>query len=121
MYDNLHKDKYFSNISRCSLFCFKPISIDKITAKLNYININENCKLELTLLNKISIIARGDLRKAINLLQNCNNSYDSKTNEELLYEFSGFIPEDKFNKLFEYIFKKDMQNIDLLVNWLFYC
>ena len=77
--------------------------------------------LELTLLNKISIIARSDLRKAINLLQNCNNSYDSKTNEELLYEFSGFILEDKFNKLFEYIFKKDMQIINLLVNWLFYC
>ena len=102
-------------ISRCSLFCFKPISNDKITEKLNNINIQENCKLELALLNKISIISRGDLRKAINLLQNCNNSYDSKTNEELLYEFSGFIPENKFNKLFEYIFDKNMHDIDLLV------
>jgi len=102
-------------ISRCSLFCFKPISNNKITEKLNNINIQENCKLEFSLLNKISIISRGDLRKAINLLQNCNNSYDSKTNEELLYEFSGFIPEAKFNKLFEYIFNKNMHDIDLLV------
>jgi replication factor C subunit 2/4 len=106
-------------ISRCSLFCFKPISNEKITEKLNHINIIEKCNLGSNLLDKIAIIARGDLRKAINLLQNCNNLYDSKTNEELLYEFSGFIPEEKFNKLFEYIFKKDMQNIELLVNELY--
>ncbi len=106
-------------ISRCSLFCFKPIGLDKITQKLNVISTNENCKLEQSLLNKISTISRGDLRKAINLLQNCNNSYDSKTNEELLYEFSGFIPEDKFNTLFEYIFNKDMYNIDLLIYELY--
>ena len=59
------------------------------------------------------------MRKAINLLQNCNNSYDTITNQELLYEFSGFIPQDKFEKLFELIFQKDMINIDLLINDLY--
>ena len=106
-------------ISRCSLFCFKPISHEKIVDKLNYINIKENINLDLSLIEKISNITRGDLRKAINLLQNFNNSYDTKTNERLLYEFSGFIPEEKINQLFEYIFKKDIQNIDLLVNELY--
>jgi replication factor C subunit 2/4 len=106
-------------ISRCSLFCFKPISNQKIIEKLNYINIKENIKLDLSLVEKISNISRGDLRKAINLLQNFNNLYDTKTNEKLLYEFSGFIPEEKLNQLFEYIFNKDMQNMDLLVNELY--
>jgi DNA polymerase III delta prime subunit len=87
--------------------------------QLNYINIKENIKLDLSLVEKISNISRGDLRKAINLLQNFNNLYDTKTNEKLLYEFSGFIPEEKLNQLFEYIFNKDMQNMDLLVNELY--
>jgi len=106
-------------ISRCSLFCFKPISNENIIEKLSLINISEKCNIDKLLLEKISNISRGDLRKAINLLQNCNNSYDSKTNIELLYEFSGYIPQDKFNKLFEYIFKKDMHNIDLIINELY--
>jgi replication factor C subunit 2/4 len=106
-------------ISRCALFCFKPINNEKIIEKLNTINVLENCNLDKNLIDKISIIARGDLRKGINLLQNCNNSYDSKTNEDLLYEFSGFIPQNKFEKLFEFIFKKDMVNIDLMINDLY--
>lgn len=106
-------------ISRCSLFCFKPISNNNIIEKLNKINLLENSNIGENLLNKISIIARGDLRKAINLLQNCNNSYDNKINEELLYEFSGYFPVDKFDKLFEFIYKKDLINVDNIIHDLY--
>jgi replication factor C subunit 2/4 len=106
-------------VSRCSLFCFKPINNNKIFEKLNIINTLEKCNINKNLLEEISNISRGDLRKAINLLQNCNNGYDNNTKEELLYEFSGFIPKNKFNKLFEYIYKKDLYNIDLIINDLY--
>jgi replication factor C subunit 2/4 len=106
-------------ISRCSLFSFKPINNNNIIERLNEINLLENSNIDKKLLEKISIISRGDLRKAINLLQNCNNSYDTDTNEELLYEFSGFFPLNKFEKLFEFIFKKDLINIDLIIEELY--
>ncbi len=105
-------------ISRCALFCFKPINPTNIVTKLEYIVKNEKCNISTELLDKISFIARGDLRKAINLLQNCNNSFDNKTNEKLLYEFSGLIPENEFNKLFNFIINKDLDNVTKIVNQL---
>lgn len=106
-------------ISRCSLFCFKPISEINIISRLNIISVNENCKISENILKKISKIARGDLRKAINLLQNCNNSFKNEDNEQLLDEFSGIIPTDQFNNLFKYIFLKDINKINEIIHDLY--
>ena len=80
-------------------FRFKPIKSDEIIIKLNQICIKENFICSNTLLEKIVSICRGDLRKAINLLQKCYNSYGDKINEDLLDELSGIMPISKFNKL----------------------
>ena len=40
-------------------------------------------------------------------------------NENLLNEISGIIPTKKFNDLINYIFLKDLQNIDSIVNNLY--
>jgi replication factor C subunit 2/4 len=109
-------------ISRCSLLRFKPIEEVFILERLIYICKNENMNYNDTLLNKIIKICRGDLRKAINLLQKCNNSYnnnDNNINEEILNEISGIIPDNIFEKLMKYIFDKDYKNIDLLINQIY--
>ena len=103
-------------VSRCALFRFKPIDSDNIFKKLQYICEQEKIKYSDKLLEKIISICRGDLRKAVNLLQKCYNSYDDNINLEILDDISGIIPINTFNILIEYILKKDNINVDLLVN-----
>lgn len=115
---NYHNKIIDPIISRCSLFRFKPIESDEIIKKLKSICEKENFNCPNKLLDKIVNICRGDLRKAINLLQKCYNSYGEKINEELLDEMSGIIPTEKFNKLMNYIFNKDIINVDKYVSQL---
>ncbi len=103
-------------ISRCSLFCFKPINEENIINKLRSISILENCNFSEIIFTKISKISRGDLRKAINLLQNCNNSFSNKENELLLDEFSGIMPKTLFDDLINNIILKDINKIDNIIN-----
>ena len=116
---NYHNKIIDPIISRCSLFRFKPIDSNEIIIKLKYICECEKFKCPDKLLYKIVGICRGDLRKAINFLQKCFNSYGDKVNEELLDEMSGIIPTEKFNQLMQTIFQKDYKLVDSLVNSLF--
>ena len=106
-------------ISRCALFSFKPISSINIITKLKTISQLENCNFSENIFNKISEISRGDLRKAINLLQNCNNSFTNEENEEFINEFSGYVPHYKFMELMNLITLKDLPKINLLINELY--
>jgi replication factor C subunit 2/4 len=106
-------------ISRCSLFCFKPISEINIVTKLKTITLKEECNFNDNLINKICKFSRGDLRKAINLLQNCNNAFSNEENEKLLDEFSGIIPKEKFDLLFKYIYNKDLDNINKIIEEIY--
>jgi len=103
-------------ISRCALFRFKPIDSDSIINKLYYICKQENIIYSDVILHKIITICRGDLRKAINLLQKCYNSHSDDFNINILDDISGIIPENQFNKLMEYIINQDDKNVDLLIN-----
>jgi replication factor C subunit 2/4 len=116
---NYHNKIIDPIISRCSLFRFKPIKNNEIKAKLEFICKNENFNCAHNLLDKIIEISRGDLRKAINLLQKCYNSYGDKVNGELLDEMSGIIPDNKFNQIMNNAFNKNTDNIDDLVYNLF--
>lgn len=116
---NYHNKIIDPIISRCSLFRFKPIESNQIIIKLKHICECENFNCPDTLLHKIVGICRGDLRKAINFLQKCFNSYGDKVNEELLDEMSGIIPAKKFNYLMQTIFQKDYKMVDFLINSLF--
>ena len=109
---NYHNKIIDPIISRCSLFCFKPILEKDIFNKLKEISINENFNCSDNLINKIIKISRGDLRKAINYLQKCYNCYDESFNENILEEVSGIIPNEIFNELITNIFNKNLEKID---------
>ena len=116
---NYHNKIIDPIISRCSLFKFKPIETNEIIKKLEYICKNEALECSIKILEKIVEISRGDLRKAINLLQKCCNIKDNKINEEILDELSGIIPSDKFNNLMDNILKKNVNNVNIIINKFF--
>jgi len=109
---NYHNKIINPIVSRCSLFRFKPINKTFIFNKLNCICKLEKFKVTKTLLNKIINICRGDLRKAINLLQRCHNTFGNKINCEILDEISGFISEKNINLWIKYCINGNNKQID---------
>lgn len=99
-------------ISRCMKFRFKPIENQAMTSKLfsiaeqEQININEEC------INAITMIAKGDIRKAIIILQNLSYliKYKEQVSKKDVYEITGYVDPDVLNSLFEKCIDK---NIDV--------
>jgi replication factor C subunit 2/4 len=115
---NYHNKIIDPIISRCSLFCFKPILDNDIFDTLRNIANKENFNCSDNLINKIVKISRGDLRKAINFLQKCFNCFDEQDNEEILEDVSGILPSKIFNELIENIFNKKIDLIDKQINYI---
>jgi len=101
--------------SRCALFRFKPIKQNDIFNKLKDISQKENLIISDDFLNQIIKYSRGDLRKAINFLQKCQNQYGNILKQEILNEISGIIPIDKFNELIDAIISKNSKIIDKVI------
>jgi replication factor C subunit 2/4 len=116
---NYHNKIIEPIISRCSLFCFKPIDDLEIYNKLKIICEKENCNYSEKILEKIIFISRGDLRKAINLIQKCCNNENIINNnelEEILNELSGCLPDNLFNEIIKYIYEKDTNKLNTIIN-----
>jgi replication factor C subunit 2/4 len=101
--------------SRCALFRFKPIKQEDLILKLKEICVKENLSLSDEFLNQVIKFSRGDLRKAINLLQKCQNRYGSILNQDILNEISGIIPLNTFNELLDAIKNKNSLDIDKII------
>jgi len=83
--------------SRCTVFRFSPIKEDDIKKHMNLIASKEKIELTSDGLETLIFISRGDLRKAINLLQ-VGASTSKKITAELLYQTSATAkPEDVKN------------------------
>ena len=80
--------------SRCTVFRFRPIKADDITKHIKKIASNEKLSITQNGIETLVFISRGDLRKAINVLQ-VGASLNKKITSELLYETSASAkPED---------------------------
>lgn len=84
-------------ISRCSVFQFNIIKKNHIVKKLNKICLKENKKINKNVIEEIAKVSKGDMRKAINILQNCF-SYNKK------------ITIKDFNNIFGYLSIKELEN-----------
>ena len=112
---NYHNKIIDPLISRCSMFRFKPIDKNLIIKKLKEISKKENMNCSINNLKKIVDICRGDLRKAINFLQRCHNSFGDKINDVLLDEISGIISKKDFDELFKNCLIKDSNKVDEII------
>ena len=100
-------------ISRCALFRFKPIDNISITNKLIEIaNIEVNQKLDMVA-QTIANLSKGDMRRAINLLQ-CSigvNITIEQTNK-ILEKSAGLMDINLFNKIKKAILTKNTKDLD---------
>jgi replication factor C subunit 3/5 len=91
--------------SRCANFRFSNIDIKHISLKLNQIAKSENLKFEPKVIETISILAKGDLRKAINLLQSISMQSDFIT-VDLCYETAGIPSNAEIKKIIGVLMNK---------------
>jgi replication factor C subunit 3/5 len=103
--------------SRCANFRFSNIDIKHINFKLNQIAVSEKLKFEPDVINTISILAKGDLRKAINLLQSISMHSDFIT-VGLCYETAGIPSNREIKQIIEILMnnKIDFDKAYLVVN-----
>lgn len=84
--------------SRCANFRFSNIDIKHITTKLEQISNDEKLQYNSKVINTIAHLSKGDLRKAINLLQTISMQPNNIT-EEICYETAGIPSIDEINKI----------------------
>jgi replication factor C small subunit len=84
--------------SRCTVFRFKPIKADDIKKYIRIIAKNEKLEITTEGLETLVFISKGDLRKAINILQ-VGASVNKKITDELLYETASIAKPDDIAKL----------------------
>ena len=89
--------------SRCANFRFSNIDIKHICFKLDEIAKFENLKYEPNVIKTIGILAKGDLRKAINLLQSISMHSQFITND-LCYETAGIPTNIETKKILDVLY-----------------
>jgi len=84
--------------SRCTVFRFSPLKPDDIKKYMRKIAGKEKLEITTDGLDTLIFISKGDLRKAINILQ-VGASVNKKINAELLYETSSTAKPDDVKNL----------------------
>jgi len=84
--------------SRCTVFRFSPIKPDDVKKYMRVIAQKEKLEITKDGLETLIFISRGDLRKAINILQ-VGASTNNKITAELLYETTSTAKPDDVKKL----------------------
>jgi replication factor C subunit 3/5 len=106
-------------ISRCLLLRFVPIDDENLFSYLTDISNAEKINLAADTLDTISYISKGDMRKAINLLQSAS-LVDENVTPELCYKISGYPSKSHIdNILYSLINIADFDiNIKLVTNYV---
>jgi replication factor C subunit 3/5 len=100
--------------SRCANFRFSNIDIKHICLKLNQIANIENIKYEPNVIETIATLAKGDLRKAINLIQSISMQTEYITNA-LCWEIAGIPSNDEIKYILNVLHDNTI-NFDIAYN-----
>jgi len=97
--------------SRCANFRFNNICYDHIKNKLNNIAKLENINCEENIINTIALLAKGDLRKGINLLQSiCMQNQNLNIN--LCYDIAGIPSAKLLNNILNILYDNNINFYD---------
>lgn len=104
--------------SRCAKFRFKPLDVDSVINMLINISKKEKLKINIDCIKTIATISKGDLRKAITLLQ--NTKYIIKYNKgnitpDNILEMDGYIKSKVTKKLWNSCINKKNELSDIRI------
>lgn len=94
--------------SRCAEFKFSSISDKNLKERLKFVSKSENISIKKDIIDTISKISKGDLRKAINLLQTVSLCDSKKVNSKLCYSISGFPDPKEIETILKYLLNKKL-------------
>ena len=117
---NYHNKIIDPIVSRCSLFRFKPIPDNIIKKQLGQISEIEKFNCTNEVLDKICSYCRGDLRKAINFLQRCNNCFGNKITSMVIDEISGVVNQDMLEKFIKNCINKKEKEVLQFIEYFYY-
>lgn len=108
-------------ISRCVKFKFSILDKNSIEKQLQIINKKENLNFPKDIINCISEMANGDMRKSIMMLQNLKYIHTLNNNITIrdIREINNFVPNDIIDNIIDICIKKysdDSMIIDLVNN-----
>lgn len=98
-------------LSRCTRFRFSPLSDKAVMERVNYVSKMENIKISDEAKEAVVKLSRGDMRKALNVLQSCKSSLDDPINDEvetdMIYDCIGAPKPKSIEIIFDAIVKND--------------
>lgn len=74
--------------SRCTKFRFNPLELDQVEGRLQVVIEQEKCNLTQDGKTALIKLSRGDMRRALNILQACHAAYD-RIDETAVYNCTG--------------------------------
>ncbi|MCO5598639.1 hypothetical protein L7F22_052736 [Adiantum nelumboides] len=74
--------------SRCTKFRFNPLELDQVEGRLQVVIDQEKCNLTQDGKTALIKLSRGDMRRALNILQACHAAYD-RIDETAVYNCTG--------------------------------
>lgn len=97
-------------LSRCTRFRFHPISEEAIKERINQVIIKENLHIEKKAENSLLELSKGDMRRALNVLQACKaalSTDDEEIDQDMIYECIGAPHPQDIELLLDTILKED--------------
>ena len=121
--------------SRCMKFRFKPVNNISINERLQFIAEKEKMDISYNVIDAISIISKGDLRRSIMTLQNLSYIYKYKSihNKNIsdqsiicvedVYDITNMLPTEELNNIWDICMSDDPDTIHIinLTNKLIEC
>lgn len=105
--------------SRCTKFRFKPINLEGMGNIIKKLSSKENFKIDDIVINNIYNITKGDLRKAINIIQQAKYLDYNKIKNETINEIGGLVTTKNIDKIINETIKTDYSKIqELIKNFL---
>jgi replication factor C subunit 2/4 len=105
--------------SRCTKFRFKPINLSGMGNIIKKLSIKENFKIDDEVINNIYNITKGDLRKAINIIQQAKYLDYNVIKNETINEIGGLVTTKNIDKIIKETIKTDYSKIqELIKNFL---
>ena len=102
-------------LSRCQRLDFKPIVLENIAKRLNYICQQEKIKIEEDAIQEIARLANGGMRDAISLLEQAW-AYSENITISDVHQMNGTVGKTDIKQLFKHIAENNIQSCFELIN-----